>query len=49
MRAKITSIDLCAVSSVRRATFLRKWTINQKLDAIEKNGFQIRIQHPKIG
>ena len=48
MRAKITSIDMCAAFSLRRATFLRKCSINQKLDAIETNGQRIRNQHPKI-
>ena len=49
MRAKITIIDICAAFSVRRAVFLQKYPINWKLDVIEKNGFQIWIQHPKIG
>ena len=48
MRAKITSIDMCAAYPLRRATFLRKGSINRKLDAIEKNGQRIRNQHPKI-
>ena len=48
MRAKITTIDMCAAFSLRRATFLRKCSINRKLDAIEKNGQRIRNQHPKI-
>ena len=38
MHAKTTSIDLCAAYPLRRAIFLRKCSINQKLDAIEKNG-----------
>ena len=48
MRAKITSIYMCAAFSLRRAAFLRKCSINRKLDAIEKNGQRIRKQHPKI-
>ena len=48
MHAKITSIDMCAAFYLRRATFLRKCSINRKLDAIEKNGQRIRNQHPKI-
>ena len=48
MRAKITSIDMCAAYPLRRATFLRKCWIDQKLDAIEKNGQRIRNQHPKL-
>ena len=38
---------MCAAFSLRRATFLRKCSINQKLDAIEKNGQRIRNQHWK--
>ena len=49
MRAKITSVDICAGFFLRRAAFLRKCSINRKLDVIEKNGFQIWIQRPKIG
>ena len=49
MRAKITSVDICAAASLRRAAFLRKCSLNRKLDVIKKNGFQIWIQRPKIG
>ena len=49
MRAKITRVDICASFSLRRDAFLQKCPINRKLDVIEKNGFQIWIQHPKIG
>ena len=49
MRAKITSLDICAAFSLRRAVFIRKCPTNRKLDVIEKNGFQIWIQRPKIG
>ena len=49
MRTKITSIDICAAFSLRRAAFLQKYPINRKVDVIEKNGFQIWIQYPKIG
>ena len=49
MRAKITSVDICAAFSTRRAAFIRKCSINRKLDVIEKNGFRIWIQRPKIG
>ena len=48
MRAKITSIDMCAAYPLRRATFFRKYSINQKLDEIENNGQRIRNQHPEI-
>ena len=49
MHAKITSVDICAALSLRRAAFLRKCSIYRKLDLIEKNGFQVWIQRPKIG
>ena len=47
MRAKITSMDMCAPFSLRRANFLRKCSINRKLDVIEKNGQRIRNQQPQ--
>ena len=48
MRARITSLDMCAAYPLRRASFLGKCSINRKLDAIEKNGQRIRNQHSKI-
>ena len=49
MRPKITCVDICMAFYLRCAAFLWKCSINQKLDVIEKNGFQIWIQRPKIG